>query len=217
MVLPDSQDLTLEIEGIRLNGNLSLPKEATGLVVFAHGSGSSRLSVRNQAVARKLNVDYKLGTLLFDLLSPDEEPEGEYARDKRFDIPLLSRRVAAAVEWCQRNEYTGGLAIGCFGASTGAAAAIRAAASQAAVKAVVSRGGRVDLADEALDTVTAPVLMIVGENDPQVLQLNHEAANRLKAKHKLTIIPHATHLFEEPGTLDEAADHAGEWFQRHLR
>lgn len=181
-------------------------------MVFAHGSGSSRLSPRNVAVAESLHAR-GFGTLLFDLLTEDE------ARDRRnvFDIDLLSSRLIAAVDWT--GDRVGGSPVGLFGASTGAAAALVAAAELPdAVRAVVSRGGRPDLAPGALDRVTAPVLLIVGERDAQVLELNRDAHRRMTAADtRIEVVPGATHLFEEPGALEEVASLAGEWFGRYLR
>jgi len=181
-------------------------------VIFAHGSGSSRLSPRNRGVAGRLNRA-KLGTLLFDLLTEEEE------RDRRnvFDIALLAERLVAVTRWARRSEEEGSLPIGYFGASTGAAAALRAAASLGAeIGAVVSRGGRPDLAAERLAEVTAPTLLIVGGADRQVLELNGDAAKLLRCEHEVAVVPGATHLFEEPGALERVAELATAWFSRHL-
>lgn len=196
----------------RLEGILAVPPDASGLVIFAHGSGSSRLSPRNSYVADALNKR-GLATLLFDLLT---EPEAA-SRANVFDIPLLGARVAEAVQWSQGSVQTKPLRIGIFGASTGAAAALVAAQQMPkAVSAVVSRGGRPDLAQDALAEVQAPTLLIVGGADWQVLALNEEALAALSCEKTLEIVPGATHLFEEPGTLEQVIDLAGHWFRRHL-
>lgn len=195
-----------------LPGNLTVPKGAIGLVLFAHGSGSSRLSPRNRYVAEVLQKA-KIATLLFDLLTPEEDQTYE----TRFDIPLLTRRLAAATEWAAAQEGIGALPVGYFGASTGAAAALMAAAELGnRVRAVVSRGGRPDLAGPVLDRVTAPTLLIVGGFDDVVIGMNRSAFDRMNCVKKLEIVPGATHLFEESGTLEEAARLAAGWFQRHL-
>lgn len=199
-------------DGVRLGGSLQLPADPCGLVIFVHGSGSSRHSPRNAAVARSLN-GIGLGTLLFDLLTERE------AADRRnvFDIELLTRRLVDATSFVAELPELQGLAVGYFGASTGAAAALRAAAGLGgAVAAVVSRGGRPDLAGDALPDVIAPTLLIVGGDDWNVLELNDEAATLLGGSHELAIVPHAGHLFEEPGALEQVARLAGRWFLRHL-
>ena len=195
----------------RLIGDLSLPEGATGLVVFAHGSGSSRLSPRNRQVARSLR-DRGFGTLLFDLLTIQEEAE----RANVFDIDLLSERLVAVTEWVRMDSGIGLLPVGYFGASTGAAALCAAASLGGGISAVVSRGGRPDLAEEHLPSVTAPTLLIVGGNDWTVLGFNEQAASFLRCPHELAIVPGATHLFEEPGALERVAELAGVWFERHL-
>jgi pimeloyl-ACP methyl ester carboxylesterase len=198
--------------GTSLTGDLRVPDRPLGLVLFAHGSGSSRLSPRNRAVAASLN-DAGLGTLLFDLLTADEEETDALTAEFRFDIGLLTRRVVGALDWLAAR--TSDLPFGLFGASTGAAAALAAAAERPElVRAVVSRGGRPDLAGEALDRVQAPVLLLVGGRDDVVLHLNREAAERLHSPCTLRVVPGATHLFEEPGALEEVADAAAEWFAR---
>jgi dienelactone hydrolase len=204
----------IPVDGIELSGELVLPSAATGVVLFAHGSGSSRFSPRNTYVAKALQQQ-GIGTLLFDLLTRDEDQD--YAR--RFDIDLLTQRLLAATAWLQANSATKSLKIGYFGASTGAAAALQAAAEmQDAVAAVVSRGGRPDLAGEnALGQVTAPVLLIVGGADYGVIELNEQAYVMLKCKKQLSLVPGATHLFEEPGTLEQAAQLAADWFLQYLR
>jgi putative phosphoribosyl transferase len=199
-----------------LEGDLVVPAGATGIVAFAHGSGSSRHSPRNKRVADTLN-EAGLGTLLVDLLTPAEEAVDRVTAQHRFDIALLARRLVAAVDWL-RHTATRELPVGLFGASTGAAAALVAAAERPNdVRAVVSRGGRPDLAGAALTRVRAATLLIVGGRDPQVLELNRLALEALGAVEKqLVIVPGATHLFEEPGTLDEVARLAADWFSRHL-
>jgi dienelactone hydrolase len=199
-----------------LNGDLALPAEAQGIVLFAHGSGSSRHSPRNRYVAEVLQAA-GMATLLFDLLTPAEETIDLQTAHLRFDIGLLSGRLIAAIDWITRVPRTSGLPVGCLGASTGAAAALVAAASRPdAVLAAVSRGGRPDLAGAALAAVRAPTLLIVGGNDPAVISLNEQALERLRCEKQLVIVPGATHLFEEPGTLQQAARLAAGWFGRYL-
>jgi putative phosphoribosyl transferase len=202
-----------------LRGSLELVPGAIGLVLFVHGSGSSRFSSRNRAVARDLQAG-SLSTLLFDLLSEDEERIDEITRELRFDIDLLAERVIDVTGWLGQQPETRQMAIGYFGASTGAAAALQAAAHFAglgdAVRAVVSRGGRPDLAMESLPRVTAPTLLIVGGRDEVVIDLNRRAFLRLTAVKEMRIVQGATHLFEEPGTLEEVSKLAREWFQRYL-
>jgi putative phosphoribosyl transferase len=200
----------------RLEGILTLPENAGGLVLFAHGSGSSRLSPRNQYVAGVLN-DGGLATLLFDLLTPEEEAIDRFTRELRFDIGLLATRLTGAIDWAGSHGTTRRLKLGLFGASTGAAAALIAAARRPdVVRAVVSRGGRPDLAGDFLPQVKAPVLLIVGGLDGEVIQLNEAASRRLRAKAMLEIVPGATHLFEEAGTLEQAARIARQWFLQQL-
>jgi dienelactone hydrolase len=202
---------------VALEGNLTLPEGARGIVLFAHGSGSSRHSPRNRYVARLLN-EAKLATLLIDLLTPEEEAIDVRTAHWRFDIGLLAARLVAATDWLAQQPDTRDLSIGYFGASTGAAAALVAAAERPdGVGAVVSRGGRPDLAGAALARVRAPTLLIVGGNDRQVIELNRAALAELRCEKKLVIVPGATHLFEEPGALDAAARHAREWFERYLK
>jgi len=206
-------EITIPIGDISLEGTLVLPARASGLVLFAHGSGSSRHSPRNRHVAALLN-ERGLGTLLFDLLTAEEERIDELDATLRFDVDLLAERLVAATDSLVTMEATRGLPIGYFGGSTGAAAALIAAARRPAqVVAVVSRGGRVDLAGASLPLVRAPTLMIVGSADPAVLEANRAAAARMTAPHQLTVVAGATHLFEEPGTLDEVARLAGSWFR----
>ena len=198
-----------------VTGTLTVPRQAKGLVVFAHGSGSSRHSPRNQAVARALH-DRGLATFLVDLLTPEEEALDDRTREHRFDIALLGDRVLAAVTEVAARPETDGLALGLFGSSTGAAAALLAASRNPAVRAVVSRGGRPDLAGEALPAVRAPTLLVVGGADPQVIRLNEQARSRMTGPVRLEVVPGATHLFEEPGTLGRVANLAGDWFLAHL-
>ena len=201
---------------VRLDGNLTLPEGSPAVVLFAHGSGSSRHSSRNRHVARLLN-EAKLATLLIDLLMLDEEAIDARTAHLRFDIDLLAERLVDATDWLTQYPDSQYLPIGYFGASTGAAAALVAAAERPdVVSAVVSRGGRPDLAGPALMRVRAPTLLIVGGNDVQVIQLNRAALTQLRCEKQLVIVPGATHLFEEPGALDEVARLARNWFQRHL-
>ena len=200
-----------------IDGDLTVRDAAIGVVLFAHGSGSSRLSPRNRYVADVLQRA-RLATLLLDLLTPEEETLDEQTAQLRFDIGLLAERLVLAADWLREREDTGGLPIGCFGASTGAAAALIAAAERRdAVRAVVSRGGRPDLAEDALERVEAPTLLIVGGLDAGVVELNEQALRRLRiAEKKLAIVPHATHLFPEPGTLEQVAQLACDWFVEYL-
>jgi putative phosphoribosyl transferase len=209
---PLTQDVIVETSDARLPGILSRTGDPSGVVVFAHGSGSSRLSSRNQAVARWL-VERNCATLLFDLLTEAE------AADRRnvFDIPLLGERVVEATRWLDQRDDVGALPIGYFGASTGAAAALEAAAKLGdAIASVVSRGGRPDLAIPSLAKVTAPTLLIVGSLDQVVLDLNRKAQQHLRCQNNLAVIDGATHLFEEPGTLEQAGVYAGDWFVEHF-
>ncbi|HET6427911.1 MAG TPA: dienelactone hydrolase family protein [Phycisphaerae bacterium] len=199
-----------------LAGDRAVPEEAVGIVVFAHGSGSSRHSPRNRFVAGHLN-GRGLATLLLDLLTEREDAEDQYTRAWRFDIPLLARRLELAVESVTSAPATRDLPVGLFGSSTGAAAALIAAADQpGSVRAVVSRGGRPDLAAEALGEVRCPTLLIVGGNDEGVIELNRQAMERMGCEKRLEIVPDATHLFEEPGALEAVADLAAEWFRQKL-
>ncbi|RRQ22992.1 dienelactone hydrolase family protein [Thiohalobacter thiocyanaticus] len=199
-----------------LQGDLGIPAAATGIVVFAHGSGSSRFSPRNRWMAQQLNAA-GLATLLFDLLTAEEQVIDEQTRELRFDIGLLSDRLAEVVDWASGQAITRGLALGLFGASTGAAAALNAAADRPqVVRAVVSRGGRPDLALDNLPRLQAPTLLIVGGLDHAVIEMNREAAARLHGECRLEIVPGATHLFEEPGKLEAVAGLARDWFGRHL-
>ncbi|RPI94487.1 MAG: alpha/beta fold hydrolase [Chloroflexi bacterium] len=204
--------------GVRLEGIVSIPEDPQGLVVFVHGSGSSRHSPRNQFVAQTLQ-EGGLATLLFDLLTPYEEEIDLRTRHLRFDIDMLARRTAGVLEWLDLQPFAHELKRGLFGSSTGAAAALMAAAELPdKVDAVVSRGGRPDLAGPALPKVQAPTLLIVGGNDEPVIELNEEALDQMQegSEKKLAIVPGASHLFEEPGTLEDAARLATEWFQAHL-
>lgn len=213
---PLPKAVRIPADDVFLDGDLALPHGADGLVIFAHGSGSSRYSPRNRNVARHFNRHF-LATVLLDLLTGDEERIDEITRQLRFDIPMLARRVAATVAWALEQPATRNLPIGLFGASTGAAAALLAAAeSGTRVAAVVSRGGRPDLAGPALASVSAPTLLIVGSRDHEVLELNRQALARLPGEARLMTVSGATHLFEEPGTLDEVARLATSWFHRHL-
>ena len=205
--------IKVELESVHLEGMLGLPEGTSGVVLFAHGSGSGRFSPRNQAVARSLRQS-GVGTLLIDLLENWESDD----RSKVFDIDLLTDRLLAATDWVQADRETENLSIGYFGASTGAAAALHAAAERPdVIKAVVSRGGRPDLAMPYLPQVGAPTLLIVGGDDAPVIPLNREAFKLLAGPKELVIVPGATHLFEEPGALDEVARQAAEWFGRYLQ
>jgi putative phosphoribosyl transferase len=221
-VMPSAAETTnpvpvrLEVRGAVLNGDLTIPSDARGLVVFAHGSGSSRHSRRNRAVADVL-VHAKLATLLLDLLTREEEQADMITAELRFDIPLLAGRVVAVIDWARAHPPTALLPIGLFGASTGAAAALIAAATRPpAIRAVVSRGGRPDLAEDALDRVAAPTLLVVGGRDEVVVELNQRAYTRLKGTRELKIVPGATHLFEEPGALEQVSKLATDWFSEYL-
>jgi len=204
-------EVSIDLQRVILPGLLEVPSAAAGIVIFAHGSGSSRLSPRNAFVARELRTA-GMGTLLFDLLT---ESEDQYY-ERRFDIPLLAERLLKATEWLVERPEARGKTVGYFGASTGSAAALHAAADLGeAIRAVVSRGGRPDLAREALPRVKSPTLLIVGENDPTVVALNRDAYAQLSVEKDIAIVPRATHLFEEPGALEEVARLARDWFARH--
>jgi putative phosphoribosyl transferase len=216
MIASSETTVAVVANSTELPGRLVLPVDNRGVVVFAHGSGSSRYSPRNLQVARELERR-GLGTLLIDLLTPGEEAVDLRTAEFRFDIPLLSRRVVGAVDWLAEQDATADRPLGCFGASTGAAAALFAAAKRPGrVQAVVSRGGRPDLAMAALPDVTAPTLLIVGGRDEPVIRMNRHAFEQLRCEKELAIVPGATHLFEEPGTLEEVARLAGDWFFRNL-
>lgn len=217
LALKEQSEVIIDAGGVGLLGNLVVPARARGMVVFAHGSGSSRFSRRNQFVAESLN-ERDLGTLLFDLLTPEENRVDQLTRQLRFDIDLLRARLCHTLDWVGRQPACQGLPIGLFGASTGAAAAIAAAAERPqAVRAVVSRGGRPDLAGDALPRLQAPVLLIVGGDDEAVIAINMTAARAMRAEHRLEVVPAATHLFEEPGKLEEVARLAGDWFSQRLK
>jgi dienelactone hydrolase len=200
-----------------LPGDLRMPADPHGIVLFAHGSGSSRHSPRNQYVARTLERR-GLATLLIDLLTPEEEAIDERTAEYRFDIPMLAKRLVTIVDWLRRRDETESLSIGLFGASTGGGAALIAAANRPQeIAAVVSRGGRPDLAGAALSKVTSPTLLIVGGFDTPVIQMNRDAMRQMRGEVHLEIVQGATHLFEEPGTLERVADLAGDWFARYLQ
>ena len=210
-------EIEIPIDGEVIRGDLVVPPHRSAVVVFAHGSGSSRHSPRNRQVAHRLQQD-SLATVLVDLLTAQEEAVDLRSGNLRFDVNLLARRLAATSRWLETRPDVAGLPVGYFGASTGAAAALVAAAadSEPRVRAVVSRGGRPDLAGDALDRVRAPTLLIVGGRDEQVLDLNRQAARRLSSEHRLEIVPGATHLFDEPGTLEQVGNLAAGWFVRWL-
>jgi dienelactone hydrolase len=216
---PKEIEVVIPAEDVELKGTLVVPKSARAIILFAHGSGSSRFSPRNRFVASQLN-DSGLATLLFDLLTEEEERVDLITMALRFDIDLLADRLIKTTDWVASQEGISDLSVGYFGASTGAAAALIAAAAHTErIFAVVSRGGRPDLADDALTKVIAPTLLIVGGNDYQVIELNQAALNNLNesTEKQLVIVPNATHLFEEPGTLEEVARLARQWFLDHLR
>ncbi len=206
------KEITISGRGVELPGFLAIPRDACCIVIFAHGSGSSRFSRRNQFVARLLNKA-GIATLLFDLLTPEESTE----RGNVFDIDLLSGRLIMATGWIRKNNETSSLPIGYFGSSTGAAAALKASISnRTEVGAIVSRGGRPDLAWEILDKVDAPTMLVVGSSDYGVVELNESSYNKLKCRKRMELVPEATHLFEEPGTLEKVADLAMNWFMENL-
>jgi pimeloyl-ACP methyl ester carboxylesterase len=211
-----SSEITIPLKDARLGGELIVSEEAEGLVLFAHGSGSSRHSPRNQFVARTLR-QAGLGTLLFDLMTAEEEAAEERTRHLRFNIAFLSQRLSAATLWAKNELAALNPRMGYFGSSTGAAAALVAAAELGnVVSAIVSRGGRPDLAQGSLELVSAPTLLIVGGEDTEVITLNQEAYDRMRCEKDLRIIPGASHLFEEPGKLEEVAEMASDWFVEHL-
>lgn len=213
MASPHEQLVRIPVDQAHVEGLLALPAAPIGVVLFAHGSGSSRHSPRNSYVAGVLHA-HGVGTLLLDLLTPEEDRDYR----ARFDIALLTQRLRAAARWLGRQPFTRALPMGYFGASTGAAAALMAAAAQGSdVRAVVSRGGRPDLAGpEALARVACPTLLLVGGRDEEVLELNRQAASLMRCPHRLSVVPGATHLFEEPGTLEAAARQAADWFEKYL-
>ena len=206
------KNIDIKLGKLTLQGIINIPEEAELLIVFAHGSGSSRLSPRNNFVAKVLQKN-NFATLLFDLLTEQEDEIYE----NRFDIDLITDRLIEATEWLLKNSETSALKIGYFGASTGSAAAIKAAvALQGKIKAIVSRGGRVDLAEDALEKLGTPILLIVGENDEDVIDLNQKSYEKIKSQKKIEIIPGATHLFEEEGALEKVADIAAKWFSEKI-
>lgn len=208
-----SEIVRIPVDGAHIEGALGLPENPIGLVLFAHGSGSSRHSPRNNYVARMLR-EHGVGTMLMDLLTPEEDQD----YSQRFDIGLLTERLLDAARWVKAKPETASLPLGYFGASTGAAAALQAAARDAGISAVVSRGGRPDLAGvEALEGVKAATLFLVGGHDYGVIELNEAAYADLRCEKQFTIIPGATHLFEEPGTLEQVAEQAAEWFESHFK
>ena len=208
--------MKIPVGTVKVEGTLTLPPGAKGVVLFAHGSGSSRFSPRNQYVAKEFNKA-KIGTLLFDLLTAEEEETDIVTAEYRFNIPLLAERLIGATEWLRNDLLTKSLAFGYFGASTGAAAALIAAAKLPnEIVAVVSRGGRPDLAGEYLPNVVAPTLLLVGGLDTEVIELNRLAMDQMTNEKKLVIVPGATHLFEEPGTLEMVAKFSADWFLRYL-
>jgi dienelactone hydrolase len=212
-----SRSLAIPAADVALDADVVVPESAQGVVLFAHGSGSSRHSPRNRLVANELDRA-GLATVLADLLTPEEERFDAQTGQLRFDIGLLSRRVVALVDWASRYEPIAGLPVGLFGASTGAAAALVAAAERPdTVAAVVSRGGRPDLAGDYLRAVAQPTLLIVGGRDERVIELNRQAMTQLAGEVRLEIVPGATHLFDEPGTLEQVARLARDWFVRYLR
>ena len=210
------EPVSIEAGAVKLHGLLRLPPNASTVILFAHGSGSGRLSPRNTFVAERLRLA-GIGTLLLDLLTGKEEEVDAITAELRFNIPLLTARLAAATEWALQQPRLRGLAVSYFGASTGAAAALAAAAQIPEVTAVVSRGGRPDLAGSALSRVRAATLLIVGGNDPQVLALNRDALRELRCEKELAVVPGATHLFVEPGALEQVTTLATAWFIRHAR
>jgi putative phosphoribosyl transferase len=209
------EEVKIKVDSGHVGGTLTVPADAQGIVIFAHGSGSGRFSPRNQLVASRLQQS-GFATLLMDLLTEFEEAIDNATAELRFDIPFLGWRLAAVTDWVRQRPEIGALSAGYFGASTGAAAALVAAADRDDIGAIVSRGGRPDLAGSALRRVRAPTLLLVGENDPEVIRLNRLAAAQIPAKHKLEIVPGATHLFEEPGALELVAERASEWFREWL-
>ena len=215
-MIHNKMEMKIPVGEVVVEGILTLPPGAIGVVLFAHGSGSSRFSTRNQYVSKEFNKA-KIGTLLFDLLTQEEEETDIITAEYRFNIPLLVDRLIGATEWLKNDPKTKRLAFGYFGASTGAAAALIAAAKlRSEISAVVSRGGRPDLAGEYLPNVLSPTLMLVGSLDTEVIELNRRAMDQIKAEKKIVIIPGATHLFEEQGTLEEVAKVSIDWFLKYL-
>ncbi len=215
-MIHNQTEMKIPVNNVVVEGTLTLPPGTKGVVLFAHGSGSGRFSPRNQYVAKEFNKA-TIGTLLFDLLTQEEEETDMVTAEFRFNIPLLAQRLIGATEWLRNDSQTKKLAFGYFGASTGAAAALIAAAKLPnEIAAVVSRGGRPDLAGEYLPKVVAPTLLLVGGLDTEVIELNREAMDQMTAEKKLVIIPGATHLFEEPGTLEQVAKFSKDWFLHYL-
>ena len=216
-MIHNQTEMKIPVGNVVVEGTLTLIPGAKGVVFFAHGSGSGRFSPRNQYVAKEFNKA-NIGTLLFDLLTKEEEEEDIVTAEYRFNIALLAKRLIGVTEWLRNDPKTKKLSIGYFGASTGAAAALIAAAKLPnAIAAVVSRGGRPDLAGEYLPGVAAPTLLLVGGLDTEVIELNQESMDQMTAEKKLVIVPGATHIFEEPGTLEQVAKLSTEWFLRYLR
>ncbi len=216
-MIHNQTEMKIPVGNVIVEGTLTLPSGAKGVVLFAHGSGSSRFSPRNQYVAKEFNKA-KIGTLLFDLLTPEEEEEDMVTAEYRFNITLLAKRLIGATEWLRNDLLTKRFSFGYFGASTGAAAALIAAAKLPdEIVAVVSRGGRPDLAGEYLPKVVAPTLLLVGGLDTEVIELNRLAMDQMTNEKKIVIVPGATHLFEESGTLEEVAKYSADWFLRYLR
>ena len=216
-MIHNQTEMKIPVGNVVVEGTLTLIPGAKGVVLFAHGSGSGRFSPRNQYVAKEFNKA-NIGTLLFDLLTKEEEEEDIVTAEYRFNIALLAKRLIGVTEWLRNDPKTKKLSIGYFGASTGAAAALIAAAKLPnEIAAVVSRGGRPDLAGDYLPGVAAPTLLLVGGLDTEVIELNQEAMDQMTAEKKLVIVPGATHLFEEPGTLEHVAKLSTEWFLRYLR
>lgn len=212
----NEREVRIQVNDVILNGTLAMPQESKGIILFAHGSGSSRFSPRNRYVAEKLHT-INLSTLLMDLLTNEEEQIDNLTGHLRFDVELLAERLGGATNWLIKNPLTKDLPIGYFGASTGSAAAIIAATKHpTSVDAIVSRGGRPDLAMNYLHEVQAPTLLIVGGNDTIVIKMNQNAFNLLKVEKKIEIVPNATHLFPEPGTLEQVAQLAAAWFDHYL-
>ncbi len=216
-MIHNQSELKIPIGNVNIEGILTLPQGAKSVVLFAHGSGSGRFSPRNQYVASEINKA-GIGTLLFDLLTREEEQEDMLTAEYRFNISLLAERLIGATIWLENDPITKNFKLGYFGASTGAAAALIAAAKlPGEISAVVSRGGRPDLAGNYLPNVDAPTLLLVGGWDKEVIELNRQAIAQMRNQNKLVIIPEATHLFEEPGKLEEVAKYATDWFLRYLR
>jgi len=216
-MIHQENEMKIPVGAVVLNGNLNMPQNAKGVVLFAHGSGSGRFSPRNQFVAKEFNKS-KIGTLLFDLLTAEEEEEDAVTAEYRFNIGLLAERLIGATEWLKKDLSTKNCIYAYFGASTGAAAALIAAAKLPNdIAAVVSRGGRPDLAANYLPRVIAPTLLLVGGLDTEVIELNKQAMEQMSAEKKLVIVPDATHLFEERGTLEEVVKFSTDWFLRYLK